>query len=737
MLHFMKYKIGIPLLIIAALAAFFSFKYINGDVSDANARKSLVLNTVMGVIQEAHFSPRAIDDSFSNRVFNKLIETSDFEKKVFTKEDIQQLEKYRFKIDDQINASTFECYDLFNQIYTKRMGQINQYFKEIIKTDFTFDGNEEIQLNGDKIDFAANEKALKDRWAKYIKYRVLAKYMELKKIQDDEKYKRDTAKVNIDTTKFVMKSDEVLRRSARGKVDTNLQKYFTKLNKINDDDRFALYINAITLSEDPHTDYFPPREKKNFDVQMSGEFYGIGAQLKIEEDKVKIASIVPGSPSWKQGELKANDEIIKVGQGAAEPEDIQGFELEDVVQKIRGEKGTEVRLTVRRMDGSIKVIPIIRGKVALEETFAKSAIINTDKGKVGYIYLSEFYSNFTSADGRRSADDIAKEVAKLKAESVNGIILDLRYNGGGSLNDVVDMAGVFVGPGPVVQVKTSDARATILKSRTDVNYEGPFAIMVNQGSASASEILAAAMQDYKRAIIVGSTTFGKGTVQKQVPLDEVIDPIIRLKMINNKEPEIGSLKLTIQKFYRINGGSTQLKGVTPDIVLPDVYSDIEIGERKDKAALPYDEIRPAQLPPLPVSEGAVQVGTSAPSSYWAGSFDVAKLRALSAQRVAANKSFDIIRENAKRLKKLEDENVVSLNQVKFKKDQDEATALSKKIEEMDKITTLLDIDNLSSDKERISADTATSDRNKNWLRLLKKDISLSETVNIIKDMQRK
>lgn len=728
MLHFMKYKIGIPLLIVAALAAFFSFKYIHQDVSEANARRALILNTVMAVIQEAHFAPRPIDDTFSNRVFNKLIETSDYEKKFFTQQDIEQLAKYRYSIDDEIKAARFDFYELYNQIYTKRTAQIQGFFKDIIKTNFKFDADEQIQLNGDKVNFAANDKALKERWVLNIKYRVLAKYMELKKMQEDDKARRDTAKVP-DTTKFVWRSDDELKRVARGKVDTNLQKYFSKLNKLKEDDRFALYINAITLCEDPHTDFFPPREKKNFDVQMSGEFFGIGAQLKMEEDKVKISSIVPGSPSWKQGELKANDEIIKVGQGAAEPEDIQGYELEDVVQKIRGEKGTEVRLTVRRMDGSIKVIPIIRGKVAIEETFAKSALINTAKGKIGYIYLSEFYSNFTSADGRRSADDIAKEVAKLKVEGVKGIILDLRYNGGGSLNDVVDMAGTFVGPGPVVQVKTSEERPMILKSRNSLSYDGPFIIMVNQGSASASEILAAAMQDYKRAVIVGSTTFGKGTVQKQVPLDELIDPMLRLKMSNEHQPEMGSLKLTIQKFYRVNGGSTQLKGVVPDIIVPDVYSDIEIGERKDKAALPYDEIQAAALDAL-VAPGVH------PRANWASAWDLQQLRKQSEARVAANKSFDLVKENAARLKKLEEANIVYLNEAKYKKEQDEAIALSKKMEENDKQTSLLDIDNLAKDKERISADAAMADRNKNWLRLLKKDISLAETVNIMLDMQR-
>lgn len=733
----MKYKIGIPLLIVGALAAFFSFKYVNEDVSNVEERKALVLNTVMGLVQEGHFAPRPIDDTFSSHVFSKLIETADFEKKMFTKEDIAQMEQYRYKIDDQIIASTFECYDLFNSIYTKRVAQIEGFYKEIIQSNFSFDQDEFIQINAEKIDFASNDIELKDRWNKYIKYRVLAKYMELKKIQGDEKARRDTLSVP-DTSKFVIKTDDELRKSARGKVDTNLKKYFTKLTKVKDDDRFALYINAITLSEDPHTDYFPPREKKNFDVQMSGEFYGIGAQLQIVEDKVKISSIVPGSPSAKQGELKANDEIIKVGQGTAEPEDIQGYDLEDVVQKIRGEKGTEVRLTVRRLDGSIKVIPIIRGKVALEETFAKSAIINTDKGKMGYIYLSEFYSNFNSADGRRSAEDIAKEVDKLKAAGAKGIILDLRYNGGGSLMDVVDMAGLFVGPGPVVQVKTSQAQPMILKSRNQVSFDGPFVILVNQGSASASEILAAAMQDYKRAVIVGSPTFGKGTVQKQESLDERIDPIVRLKMINEKQPEIGSLKVTIQKFYRVNGGSTQRRGVTPDIILPDVYSEIEIGERKDKAALPYDEIKPVALPQLATNEKGSSFGTNASSvSFWSGSIDIAKLRAKSASRVKANKSFDLVKENAQRLKKLEDENIVYLSEEKFKKQQEENQALSKKMEELDKMTSLLDLDNLSDDKPVIAADTARAERNKTWLRLLKKDIILGEAVNILKDMSAK
>lgn len=734
MLHFMKYKIGIPILIIAALAAFFSFKYANQDVSGDYERKTIIQNSIMGIINEAHYSPRKIDDSFSNKVYNKVFETTDIEKKIFTKEDFEKLNKYRYEIDDELLAGTFDFYNTYEKIYITRTKQIETFFNEIIKELFDFKADEEIQLNGEKIDYAANDIELKNRWRKYIKYRVLVKYVELQKWQADEIKRRDTLKVK-DTSKFEIKNNADLLKTSIEKTQQNLQKFFTKLNKIKPDDRFALYINAITTSEDPHTDYFPPLEKKNFDVQMSGEFYGIGAQLKPEEDKIKVASIVPGSPSWKQGELKPNDEIIKVGQGSAEPEDIQGYELEDVVQKIRGEKGTEVRLTVRRPDGSIKVIPIIRGKVALEETFAKSLIINTSKGKLGYIYLSEFYSNFNSADGRRSAVDVAKEVEKLKNEKVKGIILDLRFNGGGSLNDVVDMTGLFVGPGPVVQVKTRSENPLVLKSKTAQSYDGPLVIMVNQASASASEILAAALQDYNRAVIVGNTTFGKGSVQKQVIIDDFLPPMVRFKMMNEKLPDIGALKLTIQMFYRINGESTQLRGVTPDISIPDTYSDIEIGERKDKSALPYNEIIPVTLVGMQNIQNSKEFKAEiAKMTFWSNSLNLKKLKEQSIKRVNNSNAFDLVKENAKRLKKLQDDNLVFLNEDKFKTQQNKNNELAKKIEELDKVKVKLEIDNLEVDKASLVSDTAKAERNKNWIRLLKKDITLAETVNILEDI---
>jgi carboxyl-terminal processing protease len=391
-----------------------------------------------------------------------------------------------------------------------------------------------------------------------------------------------------------------------------------------------------------------------------------------------------------------------------------GFDLDDVVAKIRGKKGTEVRLTVKKVDGAIKVISIIRGEVLLEETFAKSAIFKSPGGPVGYIYLPEFYADFQHINGRRSAEDVAKEVEKLKNAGVTGIILDLRNNGGGSLSDVVDMAGLFIDQGPMVQVKsTGEASTTLRDASKGTLYDGPLAIMVNGGSASASEIMAAAMQDYKRAVIVGSPTYGKGTVQKVIGLEEYMDPIARMRMMNDQP--IGSVKLTVQKFYRINGGSTQLRGVTPDIKLPDAYSELALGERKDKAALKWDEIPASAYKPV-------------------NAVNVPILQTASAKRIASNGEWKLIEQSAVRLKARENDNSYPLNEVAYKKELEEATALSKKLEELEKKATPLQVVNLKEDHARINADSSTIGRNQNWLKNLQKDIYISETVAIINDM---
>ncbi len=720
MFQFMKNKILIPLFIVGALAAFFSFRLVEGS-NDGGDRKKKVLETVMKTIHDEHFAPRALDDSFSTRIYHRVIESLDYGKRFFTQKDMEALDKHEFTLDDEIKADNFDFFNQINELFTKRINDAEVMYKEILSKPFSFNGNDSIILSGERLTFPKDDNGLKQRWTEYLKYATLSKFVDLKKEQEKRSENKDK---KADTV--AIKSEVQLEKEARESVTKNQELFFKRLRKIKDDDRFAIYINAITQSEDPHTDYLPPKDKQRFDEAMSGSFFGIGAQLKEEEGKIKIIAVLPGTPAKKQGQLKAGDEIQKVAQGSDEPVDVAGWDIDDVVQKIRGKKGTEVRLTVKHLDASTQVIPIIRDAVQMEETFAKSVIIKAKEGNMGYIYLPEFYADFNrSGNGRRCFIDVAIEVEKLNKSGVKGIILDLRGNGGGSLEDVVQMGGLFIDKGPMVQVKSSGENAMHMDDeRSGTLYDGPLVIMVNQGSASASEILAAAMQDYKRAVIVGTPTFGKGTVQRLVSLDDKyarsnpIDAIADAATLNgsdNKSP-IGSIKITFQKFYRINGGSTQLKGVTPDISLPDPYSEIDMGERRDKAALQWDEIPAANY------ETAPQAVSAAP------------LADLSKKRIASNPSFKLIQENAQKIKAREDDNASSLNEIAFRKSIDELNATSKKMEEIEKKGNPLQIINVKEDLETINQDSSRISKNADWIKNLQKDIYLSETVNILSDL---
>lgn len=710
-LHFMKTKVILPLAAVGVLSAALAFRYAApGPENEVPAtRHAQVLQGVLKTIETGHFAPRLIDDSFSARVYEKVLEQLDYEKKFFTAADIAELRKNQYRIDDQIKVYSTAFYDQTDVLFTKSIARAERLYKDILATPFTFNNDEQIQLAGDKLSYAADEAALRERWRLFLKYQTLLKYVSLEDAQ---------AK---DSTGAKKKTETELEADARASVLKNQDAWFKRLRKVDSNQRFTLFVNAITSTEDPHTDYFPPKDKQRFDEAMSGSFSGIGAALKDEEGKIKVASIITGSPAWKQGILKAGDEIQKVAQGRDEPEDITGFEMDDVIQKIRGKKGTEVRLTVRKVDGSITVVPITRGDVLMEETFARSAIFGEGTQAIGYIYLPEFYADFNHMNGRRSGEDVAKEVEKLKAAGVSGIILDVRNNGGGSLSDVVDIAGLFIDQGPVVQVKSSDAAPMTLRDGSrGALWNGPLAVMVNGGSASASEILAAAMQDYGRAIIIGSTTFGKGTVQKVVSVDDNLDLGTRMRLAASSDAAmsapIGSVKLTMQKFYRVNGGSTQLRGVTPDISLPDPYKYIELGERRDKTALPWDVIPAAGYKPVP------------------NAVAIAALKAKSASRVSSNTAFALIDENAKRLKKLEDDNLYSLNETAFRAQQTESSALSKKLDALEERGTTLPIANPKEDLPNINRDSSTVAKNADWIKLLKKDIYLAEAIAVMGDL---
>lgn len=715
----MKTKLLIPSVIGGAMLAFLSFRYINtyAQPKDQNA---IIQQTVISVLQQGHYAPHELNDEFSKKVFEKALESLDFDKRFYTQEDYELLKKHEKQIDDQILANKTDFFIELNDIFVRRVNEAEQLYKPILAAGFDFNTNDSIQLDGRKVAYAKGSEGLRQRWHQLLKYRTLAKFIDLQK-QEEKKAK--------DSVGYVAKSEEVLKKEALESVQKMQERYFKRLKKMNDNDRFAIYMNAVTSAEDPHTDFFPPEDRKRFDEMMSGNFIGIGAQLQTtDEGLTKVVQIITGSPSWHQGQLKAGDIIEKVeeGDGSKPAVEIEGYEIEDVVKLIRGRAGTTVKLHVKHEDGTRQVIGIERGKVDLEDTYAKSSIIIQDGKRIGYIYLPEFYTNFTGHGGRTSGEDVRKEVMKLMQENVDGIVLDLRNNGGGSLGDVVDMAGIFIGTGPVVQVRGRNDYVVTMKSRDkEPLYKGPLAIMVNGGSASASEILAAAMQDHGRAIIIGAKTFGKGTVQKVIGLDQWVSPEARKAIIDSwiaakngdaKFEGIGSLKFTIQKFYRINGGSTQLKGVTPDILLPDAYELLEeFGERRNPAALPWDKIKPASYEPLNMVP------------------DIAKLEKESKKRVANNETFVLAKQMANRLKQQQEHNVYPLNVSKFKAKLEEGEIISKKMEQIDSAKTKLEVVNLKSDLSRVNMDSSSVEKNKKWIESLKKDAYLNETVNVLNE----
>lgn len=694
----MKLKVIIPVLLIGISAGVFAFaKY--GAAGDPPGRYEAVMSLVGQILKEGHYQPKAIDDAFSKEVFEKYIKSLDPEKKFLLQSDVAKLKGLETHVDDELmNGAPLDVFTSTNEIIKKRVAEAAAIYPALLEQPFEFTKNEKVVLDPDALDFPKDEAARKEAWRKVLKYRTMEKLIDLQDLQEKEKGKPD----------YKVKTEAAMEADARAKVKKMYDRYFERLQskKDNDDDRFAMYVNAITTTMDPHTDYMPPADKRYFQEMMAGKFYGIGAQLLEEDGKIKITSIVTGSPSWKQGKLKAGDVIIKVAQGDKEPVDITGYAVEDAVKLIRGAQGSEVRLTVKSTDGTVKDVNIIRDEIIIDDTFAKSAIINGEH-KIGYIYLPDFYADFNDRDGASCAKDVAKEIKKLKAENVEGIILDLRFNPGGSLPDVVEMAGLFVPDGPMVQVRSRGGKVQTQSDRDKtVQYEGPLAIMVNEYSASASEIMAAAMQDYKRAVIIGSNSFGKGTVQRLLELDNFIK--------TDELGSLGGLKLTVQKFYRINGGSTQLKGVESDIQLPDPY--YEVGERKDKDALKWDEVPKANY------------------ATWADPVNVDYLKKKSEQRVANNEAFKMIKENVGTLKKLDQQKDYSLNLQTYKAEQKANAAALKKYDAANDKVKDLNITSMKADLDRLAGDSAKLARNKDWLRIRTKDVYLDEAVNVMNDL---
>jgi carboxyl-terminal processing protease len=575
-----KWKVFTSLIIIGAV--FFAFKTTekqNGESPEIRHRK--LLSTIGHLLETEHYSPRKIDDDFSKDVFKEYLKALDPEKNIFLQSDINALRVYETKLDDEIHGDAILFQPATSVIYEKRVTEARKVFETVIQTPFDFSIDDSVLLDVDVKLAPLNENDRNTYWHQILKYKTLDRFVNLTEEREKNKSKE----------KFVVKADSTLEREARASVKKEYLKRFERLEKTFDKEkRFELFLNTITGLMDPHTDYMAPVEKRSFTEQMSGTFYGIGAQLTQDDNGIKIASIQPGGAAWKSGQLVVNDVIVKVAQGADEPVDVSGYETTDAVKLIRGNLGTEVRLTIRKPDGSYKIVALKREKIVLDEGFARSAIIQKGADKYGYILLPDFYADFEREDGARCARDVAKEIEKLKAENVKGIAIDVRYNGGGSLYEVVQMAGLFIDQGPMVQIRNKEGRSQTLSDEVPGSiYNGPLVVMVNEFSASASEIFAGAIQDYKRGIIMGSTsTYGKGTVQRNVPFGKPLDDL-------GIQTEYGAVKLTFQKFYRVTGSSTQRKGVVPDVILPDEYEFLKYREKDNESSLPWDEMSRAKF----------------------------------------------------------------------------------------------------------------------------------------------
>ena len=693
-------KKSLPIVLVLVVAGFLIAFNSSGLVNPPGKYEQIFVQ-VTEMLEAAHYNPKKVDDEFSKKIFTKYIESLDPDKNVFLEADIRELKKYELSIDDELHGAPVQFFYAIDALFLKRGRELADLMPVLFQQPFQFQADEQISLDPDNAVFPKNEAVRKEIWRKRLKFMTLERFSDLL-----------DQRALLKSTDSTYKSDTQLESDARTKVKQIMTRNFERmLNKTKPDERFDMLVNVITNTMDPHTTFFPPLEKRSFDEQMSGKFYGIGASLRYDDGAIKVATIVAGLPAWKSQQITVGDQVLKVAQGSVEPVDLTGFETEEAVKLIRGKKGTEVRLTIKKADGSIRIVTMIREEVELDETYARSAVITEQGRKMGYIFLPEFYADWERPNGAKCSQDVAKEILKLKEQQVDGIIMDLRNNGGGSLYDVVQMVGFFIPEGPVVQVKDREGNPTVLRDRDrSVLYDGPLAVMVNEFSASASEIFAAAIQDYGRGVVIGSTsTYGKGTVQRNIGLES------SSRVLNNDNSELGTIKLTLQKFYRINGGSTQLKGVTPDIILPDQYENLKYREKDNPDAMPWDEIQRAFYTRITPT------------------YDLETIKRRSSARISQDSSFSAVRSVSAMIEK-SNQKVYSLKLDTYRNEQKQMRATFKHLEESNKGNQALTIQMLDSDEKRLSTDNDKLERRKQWIKNLSRDIYISETCKVVSDV---
>ena len=664
-----------------------------------------------GVLQRYHLSQKEVNDDLSEKAYQVYLEQIDYGKQFLTQKDLNKLKKQKYEFDDQLISGDLSIVKTTSKIFDERIPMVQKHVEALLKKDFDYNTSESYQSDPEKRDWVKNESELKERWRKLIKLEVLVEYFELKDEQDgvkklgdkDDKKKKKKKKAEKKLSKKEMFSE------AKKKVQKRYARVFKRLLEQKRSDRLDKFYNAITLVYDPHTKYFPPEEKEDFDIDMSGKLEGIGALLREEGSYIKVERIIPGSASWKGKELKAEDTILAVGQEDSDFVDIVDMSIRDAVKLIRGKKGTTVNLKVKRPDGTQKVIAIIRDEVVLEEAYVKATIIEHKElgKKVGYIHVPKFYRDFSNPNGPNSSDDVKKALVSLQKKNVDGVILNLRNNGGGALQDATLMGGLFVDSGPIVQVK-NQGEADVKRDIDGKTYwDKPVIVLVNRFSASASEIVAGALKDYNRALIVGDSeqTHGKGTVQAILDLKNFITPFA-----GSIRDKVGAIKITTDMFYRVNGMSTQFRGVRPHIALPDQYGYLDAGEKSLDYAIPYDEIPASKYKALDAS------------------FNVDKLKRKSEQRVKKSEKFKKIVESVQWSKERRENTERSLLYTKMEEYRKETREFGEKHEtdQVDENIKVTSIDKLSTDVEKASFD--------DFKKELQKDPVIEEALHIFSDM---
>lgn len=586
---------------------------------------------VYGVLSDSRYAyaPKPLDDTLSSAIFGRYLESLDAQKLFFMQSDIDAFQKNERRFDDAIKGQSLQpAFDLYTR-YMLRVSERVAFARERLKGEFDFSTDEVWRYEREDAAWAKDSAELDALWEKYVKNDWLR-------------------------LKLAGRAPEEIRRT----LDRRYAQMATRVNQLKPEDAFETFMNAYTESIDPHTGYMSPRSAENFNMSMRLSLEGIGAVLQSQDDYVVVRTLVPGGPAAKTGQLSVGDRIVAVAQGNGPMVDVMGWRIDDVVQLVRGAKGTTVRLdtipAANGIDGAHRIVEIVRDRVKLEEQAARRQLIEADGKRIGVIRLPTFYADFEAKrrgdpDARSATTDVAKLLAELKAEKVDGVVVDLRGNGGGSLTEAVELTGLFVDTGPVVQVREAGGRISI-ESDDDagVAWDGPLAVLVDRSSASASEIFAAAIQDYGRGLIIGETTFGKGTVQNLIDLD---------RFQNTREPRFGQLKLTVAQFFRIDGGTTQFNGVVPDLAFPVTLDASEFGESSYDNALPASRIQPATHRTY---------GNFAPM--------LLPLAQRHEARIAKDVEFGWWREDVAEFRKEREEGTISLNEATRRAEREEAEA---------------------------------------------------------------